>query len=218
MTPADREDGRTRRARERREHTHNALLEAARQAFASEGYENTSPDTIARLAGVSRATFYQHFDTKADAFSAIFDDVLLRLDEAVLGVELGPGEDSPDAQLIGNLMRVLAILLERAELTRLLLHEAVGHGDALGGRVEAFFDGVLEMIERSLVEGESVGLVRPLPTELTAMAILGSVKEVLSRRLTPDMGEVPEAERERIAYSLIDFALRGVGADDADLL
>ncbi len=217
MSPTDREDGRTRRARERRNTTHEALLRAARQAFASEGYGKASPEYIAGLAGVSRATFYQHFDTKADAFAAIFDDVLVRLDEAVLGVELRPDDDSPEVQLINNLLRVLEILLERSELTRLLLHEAVGHGDALGGRVEAFFDDVLEMIERSLVVGERAGLVRPLATRLTSMAILGSIKEVLSRRLPPDMGEVDHSERERIAHTLIDFALHGVGAEGVDL-
>ena len=107
------EDGRSRRARERRESTHEALLEASRQAFASEGYGHASPEYIARLAGVSRATFYQHFDTKADAFAAIFDEVLVRLDKAVLGVELRPEDESPEMQLIGNLLRVRRVSILR---------------------------------------------------------------------------------------------------------
>lgn len=211
MNPPPQEDGRTRRARERREATHGALLEAARGAFAGRGYGAVSPEDIAQLAGVSRATFYQHFDNKADAFAALFDDVLDRLDGAVLGVELGPDEDPPEVQLTGNLMRVLDILLEQPELTRLLLHEAVGREDALDGRVEAFFDGVLEMTERSLVLGAAAGLVRPLPVSLTAMAILGSIKELLARRLPPDAVSLSDDDRAGIARALVDFAVRGVG-------
>lgn len=205
------EDGRTRRARQRRQATHVALLEAARVAFAGQGYAAVSPDHIAQVAGVSRATFYQHFESKADAFAALFDDVLGRLDAAVLGVELGPDEDPPELQLTGNLLRVLDILLEQPELTRLLLHEAVGNEDALDGRVEAFFDGVLDMIRRSLVLGEAAGLVRRLPVDLTATAILGSIKELLARRLPPDALDLGEEERMGIARAVVDFAVRGVG-------
>lgn len=209
--PLQREDGRTRRARQRREDTHRALLTEARAAFARGGYSQTSPEEIARAAGVSRATFYQHFDSKAEAFAAVFEDLLVRLEEAVLGVELGEDYPTPYEQLIANLLRVLDILLERHEIARLLVFEAIGREEVLSQRVEALFDHMLAMIARSLRLGHAAGLVRQVDPDIVAVAILGSIKEVLGRCLSPGDEEIPTEQRHLIARELLRYNLRGVG-------
>ena len=48
-----------------------ALLEAAISLFLSEGYNGTSLAKVASAAGVSTATLFKHFPTKADLFEAI---------------------------------------------------------------------------------------------------------------------------------------------------
>ncbi len=47
-----------------------AILEAATQSFLSTGYEGTSMDSIAKQAGVSKLTVYNHFQDKAHLFGA----------------------------------------------------------------------------------------------------------------------------------------------------
>jgi AcrR family transcriptional regulator len=47
------------------------IIDAARQAFLSGGYAETSMDSIAGAAGVSIKTVYRHFDNKDDLFSAV---------------------------------------------------------------------------------------------------------------------------------------------------
>lgn len=47
-----------------------AILEAATQSFLSTGYEGTSMDSIAKQAGVSKLTVYNHFQDKAQLFGA----------------------------------------------------------------------------------------------------------------------------------------------------
>jgi TetR/AcrR family transcriptional regulator, mexJK operon transcriptional repressor len=49
----------------------NRILAAARTLFLQRGYEETSMDAIARDAGVSKATLYSHFDSKAAMFAAL---------------------------------------------------------------------------------------------------------------------------------------------------
>ena len=47
------------------------ILAAAHKMFLQHGYGETSMDAIARLAGVSKATLYSHFDGKAQLFAAL---------------------------------------------------------------------------------------------------------------------------------------------------
>jgi AcrR family transcriptional regulator len=47
------------------------IVDAARQAFLTGGYAQTSMDSIAKGAGVSIKTVYRHFENKDDLFSAV---------------------------------------------------------------------------------------------------------------------------------------------------
>lgn len=53
-----------------------AVLKAARRAFASRGLGEVSTAEIAAQAGVSTATLYRHFATKADLFAAVVTDAV----------------------------------------------------------------------------------------------------------------------------------------------
>jgi AcrR family transcriptional regulator len=57
--------------RERREATIAALLIAARDRFAADGYVATSLDAIATDAGVTKGALYHHFDGKEELFAAV---------------------------------------------------------------------------------------------------------------------------------------------------
>ena len=57
--------------RERREATIAALLVAARDRFAADGYAATSLDAIATEAGVTKGALYHHFDGKEELFAAV---------------------------------------------------------------------------------------------------------------------------------------------------
>src|SRR5438477_1738232 len=49
------------------------LFAAAAAVFARGGYADASAEGIAREAGMSKATFYEHFDNKEDCLIALFD-------------------------------------------------------------------------------------------------------------------------------------------------
>jgi AcrR family transcriptional regulator len=59
------------------------MLEAAQQLFAEAGYESVSMDLIAKMAGVSKATLYAHFDSKEKLFGAILESESARIDEGM---------------------------------------------------------------------------------------------------------------------------------------
>lgn len=55
-----------------------AIIEAAIQAFQSNGINETSMDTIAQLANVSKRTVYNHFDSKEKLVTQIFREMWIK--------------------------------------------------------------------------------------------------------------------------------------------
>lgn len=66
----------------RGESTRQALVDAARAAFGSRGYEETTVDDIVERAGVTKGAFYHHFGGKREIFLLVFEEVKRRLSQA----------------------------------------------------------------------------------------------------------------------------------------
>lgn len=78
-----------RRARKR-----DAIVEAARTLFCAEGYPGTSMDAVAAAAGVSKATLYAHFASKADLYREIVGSIAnpyIRVSSEVLELPVEEG-------------------------------------------------------------------------------------------------------------------------------
>ena len=71
-----------------------AILVAARSAFAERGFHETSLDSVAERAGVSKALLYDHFPSKRELYVAMLEmhvhELVERISGAVAGAE--PGE------------------------------------------------------------------------------------------------------------------------------
>lgn len=57
------------------------ILEGAIKVFTENGFDNSSMDRIAEVAGVSKRTIYNHFTSKEILFQVIVDDFLKQRDE-----------------------------------------------------------------------------------------------------------------------------------------
>lgn len=66
-----------------RQEREDLILQAAEEAFAEKGYQETSMDAIAARVGISKGTVYLHFSCKEDLVVAIFTRDTERLLEAV---------------------------------------------------------------------------------------------------------------------------------------
>ena len=95
-----------RRTKEEALETRNSILDAAEQVFFEKGVSRTSLADIAQAAGVTRGAIYWHFANKGDLFTAMFDRVLLPLDE-LKAASLDPEEPDP----LGRMMATCTMCL-----------------------------------------------------------------------------------------------------------
>jgi AcrR family transcriptional regulator len=79
--------------RERSETTVAALVAAARDLFANDGYAATSLDAVAGAAGVTKGALYHHFACKRELFRAVYQheqEQLVAAIRAAYAAELDP--------------------------------------------------------------------------------------------------------------------------------
>ena len=111
---------RTRRE-EYADQTRQALLDAAREIFTAEGYQQAGIEAIAQAARVTRGAFYHHFEDKRELFEAL----VISLQEAAADSIRLSARAEPDAN--ARVMAGAAAFLERCTepaYRRLVIQEA----------------------------------------------------------------------------------------------
>lgn len=99
------------------------IFDGLAAALAYHGYEDTKITDIVEFAGVSRATFYEHFQGKEPCFAAAYEDGVERLSEAVeVAVE---GERGREDRIAAGLRAGLEFLAANSPLAHLLLVESL---------------------------------------------------------------------------------------------
>ena len=137
-----------------------AILEAAKTLFLSNGYANTSMDAVAAEAGVSKLTVYSHFNDKETLFSAA---VVAKCEEQLptLIFELPAG--MPIENVLLNIGRGFHLLINSEEslnLHRLIM--ALGSQDPKLSQIffEAGPQRMVQGMERLLTRIDQSGALR----------------------------------------------------------
>lgn len=163
------------------------LLHASRVVFGRIGYHRAGVADIVSEAGVARGTFYNHFESKRDAFAAVLEEAMAE----VVGVVVPIDVTRPIAlQVDANLARLIRAIANE-EVVRLLFTEAQGI-DAEGDQaLTAFYGAALGRIEAALRTGQALGVVDRGDVKLLARCLLGLMKEpVVQASLTGEALDV----------------------------
>jgi AcrR family transcriptional regulator len=155
------------------------ILSHARDVFAKRGYHTAKIDDIVAAAGVARGTFYLYFEDKRAIFEEIVDRTIARLGMAILRVDPHDPARTVADQVRENIRRIFAILLEDRATTKILLSDAIGVDPAFDRKLAAFYDEVSGLLERSLRDGQELGVVARGDTKLMAYLTMGALKELL---------------------------------------
>jgi AcrR family transcriptional regulator len=198
-------DGRVRRGVETREARRAQILASALTVFATKGYHEASVSDLVDAAGVARGTFYLYFDSKEAIFLELLADLQQHLRANVVGVD--PAKGDLEEQLRATVARVLRTLEENRRLTRILFREAVGLHEAVDTQLRAFHDELYGYVERAIALGIALGRLRPVDPALSAVIVVGSVREVALRQVVASDAPV---DVDGVARRLVDHHLHGL--------
>jgi AcrR family transcriptional regulator len=157
------------------------ILNVARDVFARRGYHAAKIDDIVAAAGVARGTFYLYFDDKRAIFEEIVDRTIARLGMAIVRVDPHDRGRSVADQVTENIRRIVRVLLEDRATTKILLSDALGVDPAFDRKLLSFYDEMSNVLERSLNDGQALGVVGEGDVRLLSWLTMGALKEVCSQ-------------------------------------
>ena len=182
------------------------LFAAAAAVFARVGYAEATAEAIAREAGMSKATFYEHFGNKEDCIVALFDTATEIVLEAMRDAAARDTAADPEARVRTTLGAFLETLATYPDESQTLLVEIVGAGP----RAMERRDRALEAVAQYLVELNEADAGRGATPRFSspddAFAIVGAVVELASRQIRTGVpGDIRELEPvvERLSLGLM---------------
>ncbi len=154
------------------EDTRRALLTAARSLFASEGFQATHTEDIARAAGLTRGALYHHFRDKEDLFLGVFEEVAGEMAQSLVHRSTATSPSGAWDLFRANSEVHIEAATQNAAYRQIVLIDgpAVLGWDTWSARR----DGPLAKIAEYLREAVEEGVVDPLPEDAMAH-LLGAI-------------------------------------------
>lgn len=202
------EDGRTAAGRKRRDLNRERLLTTAARLLRDQGYEGVTVETLSQAARVSRTTFYKHFKGKADLLRAMVAEVAKSVEAAIVPIRRLPDRGGVESEVIANMQRVVDVFEASLPLFRVLFGGGRWTAGLEDEGVEALEQRMLAVIREALAQGVRFRLIRPLDTEVAALAIWGSFHKAILQPLARGRMDVDEARR-RVPL-LVDYHVGGL--------
>jgi AcrR family transcriptional regulator len=170
------------------------MLGAMVEVAGERGAPRASVAHIVERAGISRRTFYEHFEDREDCFLAAFDYALARARETVLPAYVAGGTPRSGAgwreRVRAGLSALLGFFDEQPGLGALLVIDALGAGPRALERRTELLDALIAVVD----EGRSEVKASQEPPPLAADGVVGAVFNVLhARMLERRLGSGPAA-------------------------
>ena len=188
------------------------ILRGAAEVFAADGYQGASMARIAAIAGVSKGTLYNYFDTKAALFTSYVEDECARhLSHVFDGAD---HDGDPAAVLRGIGRRMLRMLLSDVGLAiyRVVIAEATKFPDLARGFFEAGPARAISFMADWLAEETRRGrLSVPDPTFAAEQFVNLCQTRLVLRRKLEMLPDPPASEIDRVVEASITMFLRTYG-------
>jgi AcrR family transcriptional regulator len=166
------EVGHSRTQAERSGATRAALLTAARELFAANGYAGTPREEIVAAAGVTRGALQHHFRDKGSLFLAVYEQVEQELVDSVAKAAMRAGGDPVEELRAGCQAYLDAVLDPAVQRICAIDGPAVLASDV---RQEITDRYALGLVRGVLEQGMAGGLIATAPVEPFARVLLAGV-------------------------------------------
>jgi AcrR family transcriptional regulator len=188
---------------ERTAATRSALLRAARDLFAERGYAATGREEIAERAGVTRGALYHHFDSKADVFTAVVEQLQTDLVDRVVAAS------KPGRTAVEKLRRSCRAYIDasaEARTARILVDAPAVLGADVCRAMDA--ESCVPLLEGVFALASAEGVALPGDPQVAALLVLGMLNEAATLVAS---APVPAAERGRVTRTVEAFLSRVLG-------
>ena len=159
------------------------LLRAAALEFAEVGYAGASSESISRRAGMSKATFYEHFANKEECMLALFDMgtelVQREMAEAARNARVGDARERMKA----GTRAFLGALAQHPEFAQTLLVEIIGAGPRAAQRRDQVLQAFADVLDAENAAAARRGLIGRFRSPHDPFAVVGAITELVSRQV-----------------------------------
>jgi AcrR family transcriptional regulator len=152
--------------------TRGALIKAARELFADQGFAATSRDEIAERAGVTRGALYHHFDSKAAVAAAVVAELE---DELVQRVVSAAAEGEGVRAQLHLGCRAYMDASADPTIARILAEAPAVLGIAACRALDA--EACLPLLQDGFARAAAEGIEVPGDPEMAASLLLGFLNE-----------------------------------------
>jgi AcrR family transcriptional regulator len=182
-----------------------AILDAAVDLLAEQGYAGCSMAAVAARAGIATGSVYRHFPGKAELVVELFRIVVSHEVDAVAKAAAEPGD------LVQRVVAVVETFTSRALKSPTLAYALLV--EPVDVPVEAerlvFRRAFRDIAAARITDAVAAGVLPPQNPEITAAALIGALGEILVGPLAAGAAEVDTMP------ALIAFTLRALGGRDA---
>jgi AcrR family transcriptional regulator len=178
--PASGRRYRDKSADERRRDRHEKLLEAAVEAFGTDGYAATSIEQLCASAGISTRNFYEEFSSREELLVALHDDLNARALQAVLEAIADVDPNDLEARANAGVRAYFTVMTTDRRWAKIALVESVGVSPEAEAHRRAAIDRFAEVLRLEAARLAGLGLVPERDYRLTATALVGAVEGLIN--------------------------------------
>ncbi|GFG73975.1 TetR/AcrR family transcriptional regulator [Mycobacterium botniense] len=190
------------------------MLDAAVEMFSANGYHETSMDTIAAKAQISKPMLYLYYGSKEELFGACLNRELARFIDAVRA-DIRPDQSPKD--LLRNTISSFLRYIDANRASWIVMYTQATSSTAFAHTVREGRERIIELVAALLREGTR----NPHPDtdfDTMAVALVGAGEAVATRLST---GETDVEEAAELMINLFWHGLRGTPGEtdttDADI-
>jgi TetR/AcrR family transcriptional regulator len=188
-------------------HQKDRLERAIVEAVARHGFASTTVRELVTLAGVSKSTFYDHFESKEECFLATFDSIVGEVAEEVAQAYASEGDERE--RLVAALSRFMEIVVARPEDAAFTIIDSLALGSAGIAHRERAWE-AFERVAREYFDNDTSS--QPV-SDLTVRAIIAGISGVVYQYLRNGKTKALPG----VVEPLIDWAL-SYQAPDTDVV
>lgn len=181
------------------------IIKAAREVFAENSYQGTSIKAVAKKAKVATGTLYLYFTNKESLINMIVDEMFSELLKYIKE-ERALYTDGFD-KLQASMEACVKLFTKEKNMAKILLIQVPGVNNAFNSRLIEIENELIKLTKEDLDELKTLGKLSGDDTLVSAMAFVGSFRQVIINWLREGK---PENLEEAFA-TLMRYNLRGLG-------